>query len=177
MRLLLLLVLAFLLLSASPAVSAGEAAGPEPYQAQIIEAARTFDVPPRLIAAIMRQESGFNPWAVNVAGRGHMPGSREDALHIANQAWAAGKSFDVGLMQINSYWLRRFGFTPEYVIDPERNIIIGTWILAQEIKRYGLGWQAVASYHTPVNKNTERARKYAAAVISHLKQIPPVEAE
>ncbi|MBQ4133450.1 MAG: lytic transglycosylase domain-containing protein, partial [Desulfovibrionaceae bacterium] len=107
----------------------------------------------------------------NVTGKSFMPNSKEDALAVANQAWEAGKSFDVGLMQINSQWLRRFSLTPEYVLDPERNIIIGTWILAQEIKRFGLGWKAVASYHTPVNKNAERGRKYATAVIRQLKLI------
>ena len=105
-----------------------------------------------------------------MAGQSYMPHSREEALEIANRAWAEGCSFDVGLMQINSYWLKRFGLTPEYVIDPERNIIIGAWILSKEIDRYGLTWKAVASYHTPVNRNAERGRKYAAAVIQHLMQ-------
>lgn len=147
----------------------GVFAGAAPYQEYISAAAKHFDVPERLIRAIMRQESNFNPWAVNVAGVGHMPGSREEALEIANRAWAEGCSFDVGLMQINSWWLRRFGLTPEYVIDPERNIIIGAWILSKEIDRFGLGWKAVASYHTPVNRHAERGRKYAAAVIQHLR--------
>jgi soluble lytic murein transglycosylase-like protein len=75
-------------------------------------------------------------------------------------------------MQINSYWLRRFGFTPEYVIEPQKNIIIGTWILSKEIQRYGLGWKAVASYHTPVDRNPDRGRNYAISVINHLKRMP-----
>lgn len=162
MRILFLLILLLL------PVQAASSDALAPYQPYISASSERFAVPDRLIKAIMKQESAFNPWAVNVAGQGNMPKTKEEALAIANNAWAEGRSFDVGLMQINSYWLRRFSMNPEYVIDPERNIVIGTWILAQEIKRFGLSWKAVASYHTPIAR-PERGRTYAASVIRHLK--------
>ncbi len=134
------------------------------------EAAQRWNVPQKLIHAIASHESGLNPWAVNVQGKGYMPQSREEALAIANRAWERGQSFDIGLMQINSYWLRRFGFTPAHAIEPKNNVLIGTWILSKELKKYGLTWQAIASYHTPIDKNPERGKRYALAIIGQLKK-------
>jgi soluble lytic murein transglycosylase-like protein len=161
-----LLPLVFLLLLPQSALG-GDLAE---YDHIITAACAHFNVPKKLVVAIAKQESGHNPWAVNVAGRGYQPKSQDEALAIANAAWAKGQSFDLGLMQINSFWLRRFNITPEYVIEPGRNIIIGTWILSREVERYGLSWRAVASYHTPVEKNPERGRKYAASVIDILRR-------
>ncbi len=151
---------------------AAYAEGLNAYQPFITAACQRWDVPEKLVRAIARQESGHNPWAVNVSGKSYMPASKAEALDVANTAYRQGRSFDVGLMQINSYWLRRFGFSPEYVIEPERNIIIGVWILSKEIERFGLGWKAVASYHTPVEKNPERGKRYALSVIHHLRRLP-----
>jgi soluble lytic murein transglycosylase-like protein len=152
---------AFFFLSAATAFAGGVD------QEKLVSAAcARWNVPQKLVLAIIARESGHNPWAVNVAGIAHMPSSRAEALRIANAAWAAGKSFDLGLMQINSYWLRRFGLFPEYVLEPRRNIIIGTWILSQEIARHGLGWRAVAGYHTP---DAERGKKYALSILKQLR--------
>ena len=89
-------------------------------------------------------------------------------MEIIHTAQASGQSFDVGLMQINAEWLRRLKLSPDFIIEPANNIQLGAWILSQEIARHGLGWKAVASYHTPVAKYPERARLYAIAVINHL---------
>jgi soluble lytic murein transglycosylase-like protein len=142
------------------------------YMPHVAEACARWNVPTKLVLAIIQQESGGNPWAVNVEGHSYFPESRAAALRLADSARLAGKSYDLGLMQINSFWLRRFKLPPDFVIEPRNNIIIGAWILAAEIRRYGFGWQAVASYHTPVAKNPERARRYALAIISHLKRMP-----
>lgn len=53
-------------------------------------------------------------------------------------------------------------------MDPEPNILMGSWILAQELNRFGYHWKAIGSYHTPVDKNPERARQYASKVLSKL---------
>jgi soluble lytic murein transglycosylase-like protein len=87
---------------------------------------------------------------------------------MVDLAWRRGDSFDVGLMQINSYWMRRFGLDPHLVLDPRINIRLGVWILAKEIDRFGITWQAVASYHTPLDRNPERGRNYAASVLRQL---------
>lgn len=129
-----------------------------------------YQVPPALALAIARQESRGNPWAVNIQGRSYAPASREEALALIN-ARGKGRSFDVGLMQVNSWWLRRLGISPVMALEPKNNVLIGVWILAQEIQRHGLNWKAVASYHTPLSRNPERGRRYAASVVRHLKQL------
>lgn len=111
-----------------------------------------------LLCAIQRQESGGNPLALNIAGKSVMPKTREEAEALIERAWAAGVSFDVGLMQINCQWMRRFGVDPKSMLDPDRNLAWGRWILDQEIRRHGRNWKAVGRYHSP---DHERGRQYA----------------
>jgi soluble lytic murein transglycosylase-like protein len=158
-----------------PSVEAAQRNGPERsiehYEPYIYEACDRWGVPYKLVKAIARQESGWNPWAINVEGRGFMVATKAEALGIAIPAWKRKQSFDTGLMQINSHWLRRFGLSPDYVIEPRRNIILGVWILSKCLEQYGLTWRAVAAYHTGnPDKYIERGRAYAASVISHLRQ-------
>lgn len=126
--------------------------------------AEAQEPPPALIKAIAKQESGLNPLAVNVAGRPYSPATREEAEQLIREAVAAGKSFDVGKMQINSWWMERFAIDPFSLLDPAINERWGKWILAEEIARHSLSWQAVGKYHSP---DTERGRRYAWLVYRH----------
>jgi soluble lytic murein transglycosylase-like protein len=155
----------FLLLLLFPAFAQGTEVG---FEQQFSEACKLWKVPPKLALAIARQESGLHPWAVNVAGQGYIFKTRGEALRMVDLAWRRGDSFDVGLMQINSYWMRRFGLDPHLVLDPRINVTLGVWILAKEIERFGITWQAVASYHTPLDRNPERGRNYAASVLRQI---------
>lgn len=135
-----------------------------------------YSVPRPLALAIAGQESGMQPWILNIAGRTVRPVTKEQAVAISRAALAAGLSFDVGVMQINSWWIRRYRLPMEVILDPPGNIQVGVWILGKEIKRHGLNWRAVASYHTPVDRNPERGRAYAAAVLRRLGgEAPPVQ--
>lgn len=119
---------------------------------------------PGLITAIAKQESGLNPLAVNVAGKTYYPATREEAERLIREAIAAGKSFDVGKMQINSWWMERFAIDPVSLLDPDVNEAWGKRILAEEIARHGLNWQAVGKYHSP---DQERGRQYAWRIYHH----------
>lgn len=130
-----------------------------------------YQVPKVLALAIARQESGYQPWIINISGRDVRPRSREEALGVAQWALRAGRSFDVGIMQVNSYWIRKHGWPLDQVLEPANNVKIGVWILAQEIRRHGLNWKAVAYYHTPLHRNPERGRAYAQAIVAHVKNI------
>lgn len=129
---------------------------------------KEYGVPKILALAIARQESGWNPWIINIAGKDIHPQNRAEAVRVARAALRAGKSFDVGLMQINSYWIRKHRWPLEQVLEPATNAKIGVWILAQEIRRHGLNWRAVAYYHTPLHKNPARGRAYARAIVRHI---------
>jgi hypothetical protein len=114
--------------------------------------------PPALVQAVITVESGGKPLAVQIEGATYFPDTREEALRLIAKAVQDGRNFDVGLMQVNSWWMKRFDISPESLLDPETNMAWGTAILADEITRHGLNWLAVGRYHSP---DTERGRRYA----------------
>ena len=97
-----------------------------------------YGVPKALALAIASQESGMRPLAMNIAGRSILHATKDEALAISRTALRAGLSFDIGVMQINAWWIRRYNLPLEVVLDPRGNVQVGVWILAQEIKRHGL---------------------------------------
>jgi soluble lytic murein transglycosylase-like protein len=109
--------------------------------------ARRRAIPPELLLAIAKVESGLNWRAVNVNRDG---------------------SYDIGVMQINSRHLprlERLGITREMLWHPCVNVAVGAWILHEFIAIYGMNWTAVAAYNTgnPAKK-PEAAKKYAVKV-------------
>lgn len=120
-----------------------------------------YGVPKALVVAIAQTESSLNPLTVNVAGKSYYPSSRDEALRLIHAARARKLSHDIGLMQINNWWLERLGISPEVALEPANNATIGVWILAGEIRRHGYGWKAVGAYHSPT---PARQAYYARAV-------------
>jgi hypothetical protein len=102
-----------------------------------------------LAMTIAKAESRMNPLAINVAGQGYFPKDEAEARAIIKKAHAAGYSYDVGLMQINRFWIERWSIAPESLLDPETNIRVGLRVLSGEISRYGFTWKAVGAYHSP----------------------------
>lgn len=93
------------------------------------DAARYHRVSVQLVRAIAQQESGMRANAINTNRDG---------------------SEDIGLMQINSSWLRklsRYGITRRELFDACVNAYVGTWILASNIKQFGPTWKAVGAYN------------------------------
>ena len=161
-----LFLLCVLLLFAAPAVPAS--ASPD-HEQDFQAAARETGVPVALTRAIAQVESRGAPYALNVAGQSHIYSSRDEALAAAYRADAAGQSFDSGIMQINSWWLRRYGIPLEAMWEPAANILLGSWILKRELDRAGDAWTAVARYHSP---DAVRGRRYAALVRRALERGP-----
>lgn len=125
---------------------------------------KQYNVPKGLILAIAMTESAQKPWTVNVAGKGFKLESKAQALQVIYTAQKYGLSYDIGIMQINSWWLKRLKITAEIAIEPHNNVKLGCYILAQEIKRYGFGWKAVGAYHSPT---PWRQRQYAYKVAKY----------
>ena len=117
----------------------------------LLEAANHYQVSPDLINAIIKTESNHQIDAINVNTRG---------------------SEDVGLMQINSEWLpriKKLGYDRSSLFDPCTNITVGTWILAQEVQRFGYTWIAVGAYNAgPSKKQALRRERYATRVYNNL---------
>lgn len=103
-----------------------------------------YNIDPWLLYAISDIESGQVPHAVNV---------NKD------------NSRDIGLMQINSFWLphlAKFGITEKSLFDPCTNIHVGAWILAQNIGQFGRSWTAVGAYNAGTGKSLNRAELRAS---------------
>lgn len=110
-------------------------------------AAQRYKVNPRLLYAIAKTESGFNPAAKNRNQNG---------------------TYDIGMMQINSRWLpqlRKYGLNEMQLYDPCTNVHVGAWILAQNIRALGNTWEAVGAYNSTRSVLRE---KYAWKVIKNL---------
>jgi hypothetical protein len=130
--------------------------------------ARELGVPKSLARAVAFVESGLKPWTLNIQGQAFWFDSKEKALAAATEAWAAGRSFDVGLMQVNSQWLRLYGVPLEAALNPLANIHFGTWILKRELERFGGDLRAaVGAYHSPT---PARAAYYADLVKAALER-------
>lgn len=89
------------------------------------------DVHPITIQRIIAVESGGNQLALNVNGaKQPSPAkSKSEAIQLARKYINRGYSVDLGLMQINSRNLSRYGITLENVFDPCVNINTGSRIL------------------------------------------------
>lgn len=116
-------------------------------------ASNKHGVPIDLLQAIAMQESRFNPKALGQNTNG---------------------TYDIGLMQINSTWLRkdqalgRMGVTSKELLDPCINLHVGAWILKKNFEQFGYNWRAIGAY----NARTEYKRvNYANNVSRHLKKI------
>lgn len=123
-------------------------------------------IPKELAIAIARQESSLHPWCINIQGKDYVPKTYQEACDIIQRAHKAGKSYDVGLMQINCEWTKRWKMNPLDLLDPATNVRLGIEILKAEIQRHGMSWKAVGKYHSP---KIERGRKYAWKVFHRMK--------
>ena len=83
------------------------------------------------LAAIVRTESGFNPYAIGVV-RGRLlrqPTSLDEAIATVRALDANGWNYSVGLAQVNRSNWPRLGLKPQNAFDPCRNLAAGAAIL------------------------------------------------
>lgn len=94
-------------------------------------------VAPETIAAIVQVESGGNPFAVHINGQAQQApiASRDEAIALATQAIARGKSVDMGLMQVNSQHLQALHISVADLFNPCANLRAGSAILKDDYLR------------------------------------------
>lgn len=115
-------------------------------------AAKLYDIDPWLLFAYAYVESRFNPKAIH-----------KNAVKNPNTQ----ASYDIGLMQINSTWLKtlkKYGIELNHLFDPCVSIHVGAWIAKQNIKHYGLNIDGIGAYNSPFN--VKQRRFYGQQVIN-----------
>ncbi len=110
------------------------------------------------MAAIVSVESAGDEFALNdnTLRRPFHPPDRATAIRLAETLIGRGDSVDVGIAQVNSANFARFGVTPAQMLEPCRNLSVGSSILAADYRtaaarftdpRAAL-WHAVMAYNT-----------------------------
>ncbi|HEY1656028.1 MAG TPA: lytic transglycosylase domain-containing protein [Candidatus Tumulicola sp.] len=91
-------------------------------------------VAPNTMAAIVRVESGGNPFAIgdNTTRRSYYPSNRASAETLAQRLLKAGHSIDLGVAQIDSVNFARFGVDIHSIFDACTNLNIGARIVASD---------------------------------------------
>ncbi len=81
-------------------------------------------IAPDTALALVRTESGGNPWAIGVVGNAltRQPRDNAEAITTADSLSAQGWDFSVGLGQINRRNFRRLGLTTATALDPCTNL-------------------------------------------------------
>ena len=107
-------------------------------------------VDPVTMAAVVKQESGGQPWVVNnnTTKKSVTFASKPAAVAAAMAEISRGESVDMGLAQINSKNLPALGLSVEQVFDPCTNIAAGANILAAGYGRTGSLGGALSMYNT-----------------------------
>lgn len=94
-------------------------------------------ISPTTMAAVVRAESGFNPYAIGVVhGRLlRQPSTEAEAIATAHALSANGWRFSVGLAQVNRTNWTPYGLTERTAFDPCRNLAAGAAILQRCFER------------------------------------------
>jgi hypothetical protein len=99
----------------------------EKYWPYMVEAGKSFNLPPKLVLAFAMHESGLNPRATNPNTNG---------------------TTDYGLMQLNSTHFGEFHTTgEEMLVNVEKNVCLGAKVLADCVQRYGISYNGVNCYN------------------------------
>ncbi|ESC67562.1 Invasion protein IagB precursor [Salmonella enterica subsp. enterica] len=120
-----------------------------------LQAEKMFNIESELLYAIAQQESAMKPGAI---------GHNRDG------------STDLGLMQINSFHMKRLkkmGISEKQLLqDPCISVIVGASILSDMMKIYGYSWEAVGAYNAGTSpKRSDIRKRYAKKNLGELQKI------
>ena len=146
------------------------------------EAGLRYNIDPTLLYAIALVESAVDsselgmvnpyPWALRTDQPFYGKTRREAEIEL-RRLLKAGRSVDIGLMQINSRWHKHRVKNVLDLLDPRTNVMVGAQILSERLKASpDDGIKAVANYHS---FDPERGRWYARHVFciwQKLKEVP-----
>lgn len=173
------LPVSFLLLSSSPFISAQSINFHELAQKCVP------NVSSHTLAAIVKTESGFNPYAIGVnkgAKLSRQPRNYQEAVTAAKLLLAKGANFDMGIAQINSANLGVVNMSVEQLFDPCQNLKASALILSRNYqgakKTHGEGQKALQAALSAYNTgsyvrgfNNGYVRKVLASAGTNTEQV------
>ena len=120
-------------------------------------------IPRGLLSAIVSIESGFNPTAINIAGKTATPNDKSEAIKIIKNAVNQGvTNIDVGIAQINYRWHKDNFRNIEEMINPTANIEYAAKLLSSLFKQHGTWHKAIRHYHST---NPHHHKQYSRKVV------------
>lgn len=121
------------------------------------------EIPRGLLSAIVSIESGFNPTAVNIAGKTITPNDKSEAIKIIKNALNQGViNIDVGIAQINYRWHKNNFRNIEEMINTTANIEYAAKLLSSLFKQHGTWHKAIMHYHSA---NPNHHKQYSRKVV------------
>ena len=149
------------------ALSGGRPATAEGCVAALLASAERHGVPPALMLAVGRAESGWNAFAINAAGTAHYAASASEAAEFVRARQAEGiESIDVGCGQINLVWHADAFADLTDAFDPRRNADYAAAYLRRLKEAHGNWVTATGRYHSadPTRQSAyvERVRRHLA---------------
>jgi hypothetical protein len=157
-------------------------------RAAIAQAEREAGLPPRLLAAIGRVESGRRdpetgatgpwPWTINAEGRGSFFPDRAAAIAAVRALQAQGvRSIDVGCLQINLRHHPQAFASLEEAFDPLINARYAARFLGELQATRGDWMRSAAHYHSQTPEHAEAYRARVAAAWEQERAGAPVLAQ
>lgn len=138
------------------------------------QAARTEAVPPGILSAIARVESGRSlgsrfaawPWTLNQAGNGAFFPDKSSAMRALKAHLAAGhRNIDIGCMQINWRWHAESFADLSLMMDPQHNTRYAARYLRELYARFGSWQKAIMNYHS---RDPKHGKRYAQRVADQM---------
>ncbi len=135
-------------------------------------------VSPVTMSAVVLTESGGWPWAIwdNTANRRYTLPNQAAAVAVATRLIAAGHKLDMGLAQVDSWWLRRLRLSVKQVFNPCQNVSVGASILATDYKAslaHGYkGGQAMTAALEDYNSGQLSGDRVYARIVYHQARAP-----
>lgn len=91
-----------------------------------------------VMTAIVKVESGGNPWAININKKGirllAQPKTKDEAISWINWFNERNYNIDIGIAQINIKNIKKLGYNPTDFLDPCLNLKIASIILLDNYK-------------------------------------------
>ncbi len=138
------------------------------------EAEVKYGLPENILLSISRVESGFKkvdgvrrawPWTLNAGGDSAYFQTKEAALNSLKKRVKQGvTNIDIGCMQLNFRWHKKFFKNLRDMMSPEKNVDYGARFLNRLHKRHGSWEKAVKYYHSSKSKFNVKYFKKVSAV-------------